>query len=74
MPAIPVMGRVDEQRRLSADVPASVAAGPVEVTIVVPSVEEDEAGHAWTDGIAREWAEELNDPRQEFYTLEDRSV
>lgn len=71
MPAIRVMGRVDEQHRLSADVPASIAAGPVEVTITVPGLEEDEAGHAWAEGIAREWAQELSDPREDIYTLED---
>src|ERR1051326_3540136 len=32
---------------------------------------EDEAGRAWTNGIAREWADELEDPRQEIYTIED---
>jgi hypothetical protein len=32
---------------------------------------EDEAGAAWTDAIARAWGDELADPRQDIYTLED---
>src|ERR1051326_1910953 len=34
---------------------------------------EHEAGRAWTNGVAREWADELEDPRQEIYTIEDRT-
>ena len=26
---------------------------------------------AWARGIAAEWADELSDPRQDIYTLED---
>jgi hypothetical protein len=33
--------------------------------------EEDEAGREWTSGITREWAAELEDPRQDIYTLDD---
>jgi hypothetical protein len=32
---------------------------------------EDEAGVQWSSGIAREWAEDLADPRQDIYTLDD---
>jgi hypothetical protein len=70
MSTIRVIGRVDEQHRLSADVPPSVAAGPVEVTIVVPSAQEDDAGPAW-DGVASQWAQELADAREDIYTLAD---
>jgi len=33
--------------------------------------EEDEAGAAWSHGVAREWAEELGDSREDLYTLAD---
>ena len=66
-----VIGRVDEQHRLSAEVPESVAAGLVQVTIVVPSAQKDDAGLAWADGVAGEWAEELGDPREDIYTIAD---
>lgn len=71
MPTIRLMGRVDEQHRLSAEVPPSVSAGPVEVTIIVPPIEEDDAGLAWAEGIGREWASDLADPRQDLYTMDD---
>jgi hypothetical protein len=41
------------------------------VRIIVLIPEEDEAGGAWMQGIAREWAAELHDPREDIYTLED---
>jgi hypothetical protein len=71
MSTIRLLGRVDEHHRLSADVPSSVAAGLVEVTIVVPSAEEDDAGPAWADGVASEWAAGLADPREDIYTIAD---
>jgi hypothetical protein len=71
MKTIKVLGRVDEQHRLFAEVPATVPPGPIEVTLVLPSTDEDEAGRAWMEGIAREWADELSDPREDIYTLED---
>jgi hypothetical protein len=39
--------------------------------LIVPDVDEDEAGRAWTEGIAAEWADDLADVRQDIYTLED---
>ena len=33
--------------------------------------DEDDAGIAWADGVAKEWADELGDLRQDIYTLED---
>jgi hypothetical protein len=35
------------------------------------STDEDEAGAAWAEGIAREWQAELSDPREDIYTIED---
>ena len=65
-----VTGHVDEERHLSAEVPDSIPPGPVTV-LIMPASQEDEAGDAWTAGIAHEWADELNDPRQDIYTLAD---
>jgi hypothetical protein len=45
---------VDENHHLSADVPADVAAGPVEIVIVLPPSEEDDAGQHWERGVAAE--------------------
>ncbi len=69
MNAVRVRGRIDDQRRLSADVPDLLAPGPVMIWIV--PAEEDEAGDSWTAGIAEEWADELSDVRQDIYTLAD---
>lgn len=35
------------------------------------SIEEVAAGAAWAAGIAREWADDLGDARQDIYTQED---
>lgn len=32
---------------------------------------EDEAGGRWSDGVAKEWAADLGDPRQDLYTSDD---
>ena len=69
MKAIEVIGQVDEKHRLQAEVPETTPPGPVRIIVLFP--EEDEAGVAWMQGIAREWAAELSDPREDIYTLED---
>lgn len=69
MKAIEVLGNVDDQRRLQAQVPEGVPPGPVRVLVYVP--DEDDAGAAWARGLAAEWAEDLGDSRQDIYTLED---
>lgn len=65
-----INGHVDEHHRLSADVPDSIRPGPVTIAIVA-APQEDETGDAWMAGVAREWADELSDPRQDLYTLAD---
>lgn len=71
MNTIRVSGQVDENHRLSAEVPDSIPPGPVTVLIVPGSQQEDDAGDAWMTGVAEEWADDLNDPRQDIYTLAD---
>ena len=70
MSPLKVTGHVDEQHRLSAEVPASVPPGPVTV-LIVPASQEDDAGDAWMACISQEWADDLNDPCQDIYTLAD---
>lgn len=69
MKAIELVGDIDEQHRLRAQVPVELPAGPVRLIVFLP--DEDEAGIAWTPGVAKEWADELRDSRQDLYTLED---
>ena len=65
-----LIGHVDEQRRLRAEVPQAIAPGEVEI-VVIARDGEDDAGESWSAGIAREWEAELSDPRQDIYTLND---
>jgi len=69
MKAIELIGHIDEQHRLRAEVPAEVPAGPVRLIVLVP--DEDDTRIAWAQGVDREWLGELQDARQDVYTLED---
>jgi hypothetical protein len=69
MKAIELTGDIDDQHRLQARVPEELPAGPVRLIVLLP--DEDDAGGAWAHGISKEWADELSDPRQDIYTLED---
>jgi len=74
MKTIELFGEVDEHHRLSAEVPADVPPGPVKLALVVPNIKgtgNDDAEAQWATGLAREWAEDLADPRQDIYTLAD---
>ena len=69
MKAIELIGDIDEQHRLHAQVPTEIPAGQVRLIVFLPG--EDEAGSLWADGVASEWSTELSDSRQDIYTLED---
>ena len=69
MKAIELMGDIDEQHRLRAQVPEELPAGPVRLIVLLP--DEDEGGAAWAQGIAEDWTPKLQDVRQDIYTLED---
>ncbi len=69
MKAIELVADIDAQHHLKARVPEDLPVGPVRVIVLVP--EEDEAGLEWTRGVAKEWAEELADTREDIYTAED---
>ena len=69
MKAIELIGDIDSQHRLCADVPEGLPVGQVRLIVLLP--EEENAGSAWADGIAKEWSADLSDTRQDIYTLED---
>ena len=70
MNAVRISGQVDVQHRLSAVVPDSIPPGPVTL-LIVGRCNEDDTGEEWMSGVAREWADELSDARQDIYTLSD---
>jgi hypothetical protein len=69
MKAIELVGDIDDQHRLHADVPKELPAGQVRLIVLLP--DEDEAGGVWARGVAQEWSADLADQRQDLYTLED---
>ena len=69
MKALELIGEVDATHRLQVQVPEALPPGLVRVLVLIP--EEDDAGGGWLQGIAREWAAEWCDPREDIYTLED---
>ena len=69
MKAIELIGDIDEQHRLHAQVPTDVPSGQVRLILLLPG--EDDAGSLWADGIAAEWSAELADPQEDIYTLDD---
>lgn len=69
MKAIELVGDIDKEHRLQAVVPVEVPAGPVRVIVLLP--DEDEGGIAWSQGVSSEWSDELQDSRQDLYTLDD---
>ena len=70
MNTIRLAGQVDENHRLSVEVPDSIPPGPVTV-LIVPTAQEDDAGDVWMTGIAQEWADDLNDTSQDIDTVAD---
>ena len=69
MKAIELIGDIDEQHRLHAQVPTEIPVGQVRLIVILPG--EDEAGALWANGAASEWSAELSDPREDLYTLND---
>ena len=67
MKAIELIGDIDGQHRLNAQVPQELPAGPVRLIVLLS--EEDDGGAAGAHDLTREWADELRDARQDIYTL-----
>ena len=70
MKTVKLLGNVDNSHRLLAQVPPDIAPGPITVLIVRNSAE-DVDGDDWAAAVAQDWANELNDPREDIYTLND---
>ncbi len=69
MKAVELQGQIDAQHQLQTQLPPNLPPGPVRVIVLIP--EDDDAGTIWMQGIAKEWAAELSDPREDLYTLAD---
>jgi hypothetical protein len=69
MKHIELIGHIDEQLRLHAELPANIQPGPVKIT-VQPTTEEDQEGD-WRALINQSWAKDWSDPREDIYTLDD---
>jgi hypothetical protein len=69
MKAIELTGDINEQHELQARVPPGLPAGRVRLIVLLP--DEDDAGAAWPQGVAHEWADDLADTRQDNYTIQD---
>ncbi|HBI44356.1 MAG TPA: hypothetical protein DDY78_16115 [Planctomycetales bacterium] len=69
MNSIEVIGHVDEQHQLHAELPADVRPGPVKITLL--PVSEEVEDNAWRALINQSWAKDWSDPREDIYTLED---
>ena len=41
------------------------------IWIGASAAEEDDAGSAWMAGVGGQWADELNDVREDLYSLSD---
>ena len=68
---IRLKGHVDNNRQLTAQVPAEVGPGEVELILVFSQHDEAAAEEQWADAVSREWAAEWNDPREDIYTITD---
>ncbi len=65
MNIVKLPGNVDENRLLSAQVPASIRPGPVTVLVAFRKCHEERSGAGWTAGNiaqAPQWMDELADP------------
>jgi hypothetical protein len=71
MRTIRLTAQVDPQHRLTARVPDHIAPGTIEIDIVLPGDTPAERSDEWQRGIAREWADDLSDSRQDIYSLSD---
>jgi hypothetical protein len=71
MRSIKLKGNVDTNHKLTAQVPAEVGPGEVELILVFSPNEEALAEEQWAEGISRDWAEEWSDPREDIYTITD---
>jgi hypothetical protein len=69
MKTIELTGHIDEHHRLCVEVPPEVSPGPVKIILELP--EREDETDIWAAGIARIWAADWSDPREDIYSLED---
>ncbi len=69
MKTIELIANVDEQHRLSVEVPPEVSPGIVRIVLALPTEGEEDGW--WQRAISHSWAADWNDPREDIYTLED---
>ena len=69
MNAIELIGDIDDRHQLHAQVPIELPTGRVRLIVLLAG--EDEAGGMWAHGIAAAWSAELQDPREDIYSLDD---
>ena len=72
MQAMELIAEVDEKRQLMLALPVGAKPGRVRVIVLLPDEETEENAEAvWAQGLAREWAADWDDPREDIYTLAD---
>ncbi len=71
MTTIRVTGQIDSSHRLTAKVPDGVPVGPIDVVLMLPTVESDAVDRVWLQSIAREWHDDLSDVQQDIYSISD---
>lgn len=69
MKNIELIGVVDAEHRLTADVPPDVPPGPVRLLVEIPTPDDGESEEAWQQAIATLWAGQWSDPREDLYSL-----
>lgn len=70
MKALEFLVDVDEQQKLDIPLPKEWSQRQVHVILLAHEAE-DAGEELWMRGLAREWAAELADEREDIYTLED---
>jgi hypothetical protein len=55
--------------QLHAQVPKELPTGQVRLIVLLSG--EDDAGGMWAHGIAAAWSAQVQDPREDMYTLDD---
>ena len=71
MRVLKLIGKVDASHQLTAQVPEDLEPGPVEVTLRSSTSGEQPDSLEWSNGISREWAAELTDPREDIDCEDD---
>ena len=71
---IEVIGYIDDEHRLTGNVPSSINPGPIRIQLLVdrigaPGIDPGDIG--WQSAVAKEWEADWSDPREDIYTVHD---